>query len=1351
MAILESLGNDVPVAIVVVLHLSPQHESHAAEILQRATSMRVSQIGGRTLLEPGHVYVIAPGTDLITNDGHIQPVDTTQKRPPGVIDLFFRSLASVHRENAVGIVVSGTGTDGAMGLGRIKEFGGLTLVQALGDCEHSGMSEAAIGAGAADMVLSAAEIGKRLAELARLPHPLRAPLEVSLPTPTAQERASSDDQSSDGAFKDILAALRVRTQHDFRHYKRATLLRRLERRIQVNELARIQDYRDFAVNDPKELESLLADMLISVTNFFRDAPAFESLERDVIPKVMSGVAEDDEVRVWVPACASGEESYSVAILLHDFAARMARPPRIQIFASDINEAALNVARAGAYPINIETDISASRLLGYFDRDDAGRYHIRPGVRGSIMFARHNVLSDPPFSRLDLVCCRNLLIYLDRTAQAAVLKTIAYALKPDGYLFLGNTESPDAAGTLFEVVDKENRIYRVRSDARSDLRVQAPLQLLDVATPPLAGPPVRGTHDTPTPPVHGMAALHQRALAAASPPSVLINDNHEIDMVSPGAGRFVAFGEGVPTRNLLNNVAADIRLELRASLFSAKKSRKPVRTVFRRSDERDPANGPVMALSVHPVSGAQDSATHWLVIFDEPVENNAHPLESDDVEHAPYQPTIRRLEEENRDLKNHLQETLDRSAVSSQELKASNEELQAVNEEMLSAKEELETGKEELQSVNEELTTVNFELRMKVDEAGRNNDDLRNLIEASNIATVFVDPAMCVKRFTPQAGKLFSLIPSDIGRPLADVRSRLRYDEMIADATAVFKQLVPSERSVTSVDDEHFLARIQPYRASGDKIGGAVLTFIDVTALRKAEQEVQQTEGRLRDAIATSTDFAVMSIDADGRIATWNDGAVKIFGHPAGEAIGQPIDIIFTAQDRAHGVPAQERTSAAREGRAVDERWHVRRDGTSLFCSGVMTPMRVGSGLGYVKIVRDVSATKDREMQQVADLRGEQQASAELKASSDLKDQFLAVMSHELKQPLNLIQVNAELLTRLPETAELAAVQRIGTTIARAVAAQETIVNDLLDLSRVRTGKLRMLSEPTDLAQLVQRLCQAMATDVAGKGIELEVQAPAAVVCNCDAVRMEQVVWNLLGNAVKFTPQGGRVSVNLSVDGPSGRLEVRDTGVGIAPEFLPHVFELFSQGAVADATGTKRAGLGIGLTLVLELVRVQGGRIEATSPGVGQGAAFTLWLPLTTHAHVSSTSAPPPNSLRRRILVVDDHADSLNAFASLLRLEGATVDTALSGAEALKMLGEKDYELLLSDIGMPGMSGLELMKLASALRPEKQFRSIAITGYGRESDVADALGAGFDAHVSKPVSIERLKTTLERLRTPLQEG
>ncbi|RYZ66050.1 MAG: PAS domain S-box protein, partial [Proteobacteria bacterium] len=545
-------------------------------------------------------------------------------------------------------------------------------------------------------------------------------------------------------------------------------------------------------------------------------------------------------------------------------------------------------------------------------------------------------------------------------------------------------------------------------------------------------------------------LHQRAIEQFAPPSVLIDEKHEVLHLSNGAGRFLERPSGEPSNNLLANVRPDIRLELRTALFKAAQSGRSVET--RLAQRRDDGRTFFLNITIRPMQQEPDGPALTLVVFDE-VEESMTPPEGEPPD-AARALLISQLEEEIRQLKLYLQDTIESSETSTEELKASNEELQAINEELRSATEELETSKEELQSMNEELTTVNFELKMRVEERGHINDDLQNLIASSEMATVFVDRSFHIKRFTPHASNLFNLIASDLGRSLFDITTTLDYPELQADMSSAFKDLRAIERHVTSTDGRHHMARVLPYRTAEDRIEGAILNFFDITALHVAEQQVREGEEKLKVVAITTRDFAIVTLDSSGTISSWNAGAERMFGYSEAEMVGNAIASTFTPEDRAHGVPEQEIERAAETGRAEDERWHRRKDGSRFYCSGVMTPIDGDPRNGFAKIARDMTGTKRQELAQEHQLIKEKKANVTAQAANELKDKFLAVMSHELKQPLNLIQMNAELLTRLPVAATTPVVLRIGETIKQAIGSQTRIINDLLDLSRIRTGKLR---------------------------------------------------------------------------------------------------------------------------------------------------------------------------------------------------------------------------------------------------------------------------------------------------------
>ena len=1313
-------------AFVIILHLSPEHESNAAEIFQRVTKMPVIQVDQATAIEADHVYVIPPSHDLAMNDGHLQLAEPTRIRGMHVaIDLFFRTLAQVHKERAIAIVMSGTGSDGAAGLARVKERGGVTIAQSPEDAEYEGMPKAAIATGMVDFVTNAADMPQRLIDLWANASRIRLPKDADPSMKVIAMEGVEATRLSEDALRDIMTLLRSYSKNDFRHYKRATVLRRIERRLQVRGLPDLPAYRDYLREYPEEAKPLLQDMLISVTNFFRDRTAFEALEHNVLPSLLENRLPEDPLRAWVAGCATGEEAYSVTILLREQMALHKSTSELQVFATDIDEKAISFGRNARYPESIMTDVSPGRLRQFFTREQ-DQFRVVKQVRERVLFAQHNVLRDPPFSRLDLVCCRNLLIYLDRDAQTRVLEMFRFALKPGGYLFLGTSESAEAAPNLFTVVDKKNRIYKTNPLAHS-IRHLPLLDLPQERTAPARQRQSRREFSLPT-----FAELHRKFINQIVSPSVLIDAQHNILHLSENVGKFLLPGGGAPSLNLLFNVQPELRTELRTALFQVAQSGTPVQTraiAVRRGDSQVSVQ---MTLRYSGELGSDAGLT--LVIFDEvPEKPSEVVLEDTDPVH---QRVIHQLENEIRQLKEQLQETIEQAETSTEELRASNEELQAINEELRSASEELETSKEELQSINEELTTVNYELKVKVDETSKINDDLQNFITSVDIATVFIDRGLHIKRYTPQAVSIFSLIDSDLNRSLLDITHKLDYESMANDIAEVFKTLNRVERQVASCDGKHYLVRIRPYRTTDDRIDGAVLTFVDVTALRQAEENVRAGEERLRIAAETTNDYAILTIDEEGFITTWNLGAKRLFGYEEKEIVGQPFAILFTPEDRAAGAADEELRSAREEGRSMDERWHLRKDGSTFFCSGVVTRLEGKTG-GYAKIARDMT-----ESQAQQDSRDELLAME--KQANELKDQFLAVMSHELKHPLNLIQVNAELLISQPEVRALPAVIRAGETIRLAVASQTKIIDDLLDLSRARTGKLTLRLVPVELGELSSLIAGAARDAAEQKGLTLKYECDAEeVIALCDRVRTEQIFWNLINNAIKFTPEGGGISVQLKREADFAKFTVTDTGQGISPEFLPQVFGMFAQ--APHQSSTQNMGLGVGLTLVRDLTMAQGGKVLAESAGPNKGATFTVWLPLAKNRPQNKKAPVLRGNLRGlKILAVDDMIDLLEPFAALLRLEGAQVDIATSGQQALEMLEGKTYDLLISDLGMPYMDGYDLIRKIRKRPGLANLKAIALSGYGRQVDTVRALQSGFNTHLAKPATVAHICQTIAQL-------
>lgn len=1337
----ENAPADIGMAFVVVLHLSPEHESSADQVIQHVTAMPVRQVHHAMPVEKNHVYVISPSHDLSLDHGHLTPLEIDRPRGrPITIDLFFRSLADAHRERAIAIVLSGTGADGATGIGRIKEQGGVTIAQLPSDAEYPEMPQNAVATGMIDLTLTAAAMPRKLRDIADNARAIRLPSpRENEPTDAAQTAGGSGAapdaaSSAERALLGVLATLRARTGHDFRHYKRATILRRIERRLQVNGIPDLQAYQSYVLSHPEETPALLKDMLIGVTNFFRDREAFDVVERDIVPELFRKKSEDDPVRAWIAGCATGEEAYSLAMLLTEQLDPLSAI-QVQLFATDIDERAIGLARGGLYSESITADVSAQRMRQFFT-PERSHYRVSKAIREKVLFAVHNVLRDPPFSRVDLVSCRNLLIYLDRSVQSQVLQMFHFALQPGGYLLLGSSESAEAAGDLFTPVDKKNRIYRAN--------------VVTTATrPPISMPVVQAggtTEMTRTGPAPMLpqalpfSALHHRILELYAPPSIVVDTDANILHMSEQAGRFLRFVRGEPSYNLIMLVSPSLRLQLRAALFQALRDNQEVVT-----PPIDFASAAQVRIIVRPYRRTEDSPEFALVLFEETqatvgAPTSAQPGAQDSL--------LVHLEDELHRTRQELRSTVEQSEASTEELKASNEELQAINEELRAATEELETSKEELQSLNEELFTVNAELQAKIEETGKAKDDLQNVIASTGIATVFMDREMHIKRYTPAATDLFNVIPSDIGRPLHDITHRLDYPQLADDTALVFESLQLIEHEIRGTDGRYFLTRLSPYRTTDDHIDGAVLTIVDITALRRAEQLVRVGEERLNLAAQSTNDFAIIVQDMDGIVVTWNKGAERIFGYRESEIVGQPLDCIYLPEERAAGEPGSERQRAQVENRIDDERWYIHKGGARLYCSGVMTPVASANFRGYAKIVRDLTQRKGTEALEQRKMTLERSVRAKVEAASRLKDEFLAVLSHELKNPLNLIHVKADMLDRAPSTQNLPVVRDAADAIRRSVVSLAKIIDDLLDLSRVRTGKLALESARVDVAAIAASVVTAIEGDALAQQVRIFADGiDTRFLIEADPVRLEQILWNLLSNAVKFTPAGGRITLSLSRENGFACIEVLDTGRGIEAAFLPNVFDMFSQ-----AEGSHRrhsGGLGIGLALVKQLTEMHGGRVSAESPGTGKGARFRVWLP--------ADNAPPSVPLAEthgnasllkgmRVLLVDDAAESLDAFRSLLEMEGAQVWPQTSGADALALAEKQPFDLILSDIGMPGMDGYELIAALRKLPATAAVPALALTGFGRPQDATRAIRAGYDGHLGKPVSLQALLDKIARATT-----
>ena len=956
-------------AYVVILHLSPDHDSKLADVLQSTALIPVSQVTHPIRIQADHVYVVAPNKRLEIVDGTLTLSDITRpehRRSP--VDVFFRALADAHGSRSVGIVLSGTGPNGSAGLKQVKEYGGLTIAQAPDEAAHADMPKNAIATGQVDLVLRVADMPERIAHY----HTRLQQLEAS-------SRPVVDAGDEPDALREVLSLLRVRTGHDFTNYKPGTLIRRLQRRLHLVGVSTLTEYARLIREQPQEAVLLMKDILISVTHFFRDREAFTVLEERAIPRLFERKGVDDQIRVWVPGCATGEEAYSIGMLLSEFSDGLPELPNIQIFATDLDELALAAAREGLYTQADVVDVPEKRLDRFFHREGQG-YRVRRELREMMLFAHHNFLKDPPFSHLDLISCRNALIYLNRTAQERTLETFHFALQPAALLMLGASESPDGARDLFAPFDRSAHIYESRT-----VISRAVLPELPKPTPARVPPP-------DTRPVERFAPLdaHHRLLEEYAPPSLIVTEDATIVHVSGRAASYLRMPAGEPSRDLLRLVRPELRVELRTALFQAAKNRTSVEV----------GNVPVsidgqtrrIKLIVKPVLRDDDPARgFFLVLFADHdgvdgSERDVRPLDT-----TP-EPMARQLEEELARVKSQLRTTIEQYEAQVEEVQASSEEHQAMNEELRSSAEELETSKEELQSVNEELTTVNQELKIKIEELRLRNDDFQNLINSTDIATVFLDRSLRLKLTTPRAQDIFNLLETDLGRPLSDITSRLTYTKLDDDLRLVLDQLHSIDREVMTTDHRWFLMRIRPYRTTDNRIDGIVLMLQDITDKRRAERAVAVSEERLRLLLDSVTDYAIFTMTNEGIIESWNIGAERVFGYRADQIIGRSFEVFFTPEDRQAGLPAAELVRAGREGRTVNERYHLRSNGTRFYASGVTTRMAGGPRAGFAMIARDLT-TQER----AAEAFRQAHADLDVRVAARTQELETAVADHKSAQ------------------------------------------------------------------------------------------------------------------------------------------------------------------------------------------------------------------------------------------------------------------------------------------------------------------------------------------------------------------
>jgi two-component system CheB/CheR fusion protein len=811
-------------AFVVVTHLGAGHESALPEILQKCTAMPVLPMRDGEALRPGHAYAAPNDARITLAEGRLvlRPQPAADARERQLIDLFFASLAADRGEEAIGVVLSGSGSDGSLGLKAIKEAGGLTLAQGSNGTSprYGGMPSSAVAAGVVDLVIPVESMPGRIAAL--------------LDQPTALDGDAGTPPDELGRAQDAICdILRTTTGHDFSGYKDKTFFRRVHRRMQARGTTDLPSFVALLGRDAEEAGRLFHDLLIGVTGFFRDAEAFATLEAKVMPAIFAGRSADDTVRVWVPGCATGEEAYSLAILAQERMARLARPPRVQIFATDIDDAALSVARLGRYPRSMTGGISTERLSRFFLSDGA-LHTVRPEIRELCVFSSHSVIRDAPFSRIDLISCRNMLIYMGGQLQEQVFPLFHYALRPSGFLFLGVAETVARHPELFAPVDKAHRIFRKREGGAAMGAPRLHPASFTVRRPWPVPAPARS--------VRGGAASELQQIAAGfaadlfAPPYLLVNaEGSIVHQSSPRVARYLELSAGPPSLHLVSLVRRGLRQELRAALREATETRRQV--LRPRLDLEHEGTALSVDLTVAPLPRRDGVDPLYLVAFVEREDTPDHEAEEPPIAVAalPQQHLVEGLEAELRETRERLQSMSEEYETATEELKSANEEMVSANEELQSINEELETSKEELQSVNEELRTNNFDLSAKIEALDRANADLRNLFDSTQVATVFLDRNLTIRSFTPAVTAIFDLVPGDRGRPLGSFAGHLDGVDVGHEARQVMEKRTPAERRVTAQNGvAHYLMRILPYTTADGAVDGVVVTFFDVTKVVEGE-------------------------------------------------------------------------------------------------------------------------------------------------------------------------------------------------------------------------------------------------------------------------------------------------------------------------------------------------------------------------------------------------------------------------------------------------------------------------------------------------------------------------------------
>ena len=1327
----QNLPPDTGMAFVIIQHLSPDFKSMMYELLARDTKMEIHRVEDGMSIEADHIYLLPPKKELIIAGGELHLIDKDASKGLTLpIDRFFESLARECGERAIGIILSGSGSDGSRGIRDLAQAGGLIICESEETAKFDGMPLSARSTGLVDIVLDPRDIGKAL--LRHAANPIESKRDAALAYKTEQARLGLRGAEA------IYELFRHEYDLDFSAYKEATVLRRIGRRLAMSDCATIDGYAEKLSNDKSELNALYQDLLIGVTQFFRDEESFRYLKESVLPELLERRPLDRTIRIWVSACATGEEAYSLAILFHEAMEAAGRPPQLKIFATDVHKKSLLQAGRGVFREEAMKCVSEERRKRYFVRCEEN-YQISNDIRELVVFAPHNLLRDAPFTDLDFVSCRNLLIYFQPAAQTKALSMFHFGLNTDGILFLGSSESPGELADEFETVHERNKVFRKWRHARLPTSIRLPEPRVTGASLPAAA--IRGFNTPNRSTDLGLLRIYDHLLNKYMPPSLLINEKRELVDSFGGAEKLLHLPARRPTLDVLDLVDPGIRTTLVGALQQAIRSDSQVRfSGVRMVGESGEQN---YNLTVETFRNPATHASQYLLTF-EPIGPaalfNVQPFVAMPNRDELADAQMLQLEGELRYAKENLQATIE-------ELETSNEELQATNEELVASNEELQSTNEELHSVNEELYSVNAEHQRKISELAEVNHDMHHLLENTDVATIFIDGELKIRKFTSHVRKIFDLIDQDIGRPISSFAHRIQLDNLLDRIKEVRERGDLFESEVHTVDGVCYLLRILPHRVK-QEIDGVVIVMVDLSPL-------EDLRGRLRwmSSLVESTDDAIIGEDLKGYITSWNNGAKNLYGYSSEEAIGRHVSFLIP-NNRREEVPDYLAHIQRGESVRTLETIRLHRDGRLVNVSLTISAVRdsLDRVIGISKIARDVTERVEVE--------------SKLRDQARQREMFLAMLSHELRNPLSAVLAASRLLadqrvSPANQPKALATIQRQSAMIA-------SLLDDLLDVSRISLGKIQLTLSNFNLIDLIESIRETTLPEIVAHQSKLhfDIREPELYV-EADWDRLVQVHVNLIHNAAKYSPPRSPIFVTMFAENGSAVVTIRDEGTGISADFLPKIFEPFVQ---SDETlDRSEGGLGVGLTLVKSIVELHGGTIEAFSDGRDSGSTFVIRIPLSNvHRNSDSNSLTAPsavglksnstghndvtkldqgdearNGLRTssRIVLVEDIDDNREMLQACLELDGHQVISAKDGEAGCDAILVHKPDVALIDIGLPGIDGYEVARRIRRDAGCSKVRLIALTGYGQQSDVANAMAAGFDAHLVKPVDPNALAVVI----------